>query len=160
MRALARLAARLRALRRTMWLHATLRRSAVGTRPADVVAMRSVREMVAGVVDDARSLVDTQVTSIKTDIDGRLGDLGSELKSWLLAACVAVVAATLFALAISTTLTDVAGLPTWASLWIVSAVAIIAVVVLVHRARLSGKPAAGKPAAVEPAAEPTHVPVS
>ena len=88
-------------------------------------------DLVAGVVEDARSLVEAQVSSIKTD----LGDLGSAIKSWLVAACVAILTTVLLGISIAATLNEVAGIPWYLALWIVTAVAVAVVIGLVSRAR-------------------------
>lgn len=102
----------------------------------------SLPDLVVGVVDDARQLVEAQVSSLKVDLGERLGDLGSAIRSWLIAVCVAIVTTVLFGIALAATLTEVVGVPWFASLWIVTAVAVGAVAALVYRARLSGKRAA------------------
>jgi hypothetical protein len=104
-------------------------------------------DLVAGVIDDARSLVEAQVSSIKTDLGERLGDLGSAIKSWLVVVCVAIVTTGLLGISIAATLTQVAGLPWYVSLWIVTAFAIIIVVALVYRARFHGRNATQSAAA-------------
>jgi hypothetical protein len=114
--------------------------------------MREVRDadlpdLVAGVIDDARSLVEAQVSSIKTDLGERLGDLGSAIKSWLVVVCVAIVTTGLLGISIAATLTQVAGLPWYVSLWIVTAIAIGVVVALVYRARFLGRNATQSAAA-------------
>lgn len=96
-------------------------------------------ELVASTVDDARALVEAQVTSLKADLGIRLGDLGTAIKSWLIVVCVAIVTALLLGVAISATLTEVVGLAWWQSLWIVTAIAIATVILLIHRARVNGR---------------------
>jgi hypothetical protein len=98
-------------------------------------------DLVVGIVDDARELVEAQVSSLKTDLGDRLGDLGTAIKSWLFAVCVAIVTTMLLGLSIAATLTEL-GIPWFASLWIVTAIAIACVVALVYRARASGRKAA------------------
>ena len=103
-------------------------------------------DLVVGAVQDARDLVEQQVSSLRADLGERLGDLGSAIKSWLVVVCVAIVTAMLLGLALAATLTDVVGLPWFASMWIVTAVAIGVVAALVARARASGrKPDRAKP---------------
>jgi hypothetical protein len=51
-----------------------------------------IPDLVAGVVNDARALVEAQVSSLKSDLGDRLGDRGTAIKSWLIALCVADVA--------------------------------------------------------------------
>lgn len=109
-------------------------------------------DLVAGVVDDARQLVEAQVSSLKADVGERLGDLGDAIRSWLVAVCVAIVTASLLGVALAATLTEVAGLPWFVSLWIVSAIAIGAVAALVYRARSSGR------RAVSPSADDAATP--
>jgi hypothetical protein len=99
-------------------------------------------DLVAGVVEDARELVEAQVSSLKADLGDRLGDLGDAIKSWLIAGCVALVTAILLGVALAATLTELAGLPLFASLWIVTAIAVAAVAALVYRARSQGRRAA------------------
>jgi Mg2+/Co2+ transporter CorB len=106
--------------------------------------MRDVRDadlpdLVAGVIEDARDLVEAQVSSIKTDLGDRLGELGSAIKSWLVAVCVAIVTTVLLGISIAATLTEVAGVPWYVALWIVTAIAVAAVVALVYRARAQGR---------------------
>lgn len=96
-------------------------------------------DLVAGVVEDARQLVEAQVSSLKADLGGRLGDLGDAIRSWLIAGCVALVTAILFGVALAATLTEVAGVPLFASLWIVTALAVAVVAALVVRARSQGR---------------------
>jgi hypothetical protein len=98
-------------------------------------------DLFKGIVDDARDLVEAQVSSLRSDLGDRLGDLGSAIRSWLIAVCVAIVTAMVLAFALAATLTEVAGLPWFASLWIVTALAIGVVVALVYRARASGRKA-------------------
>jgi hypothetical protein len=106
-------------------------------------------DLVAHTVDDARALVEAQVSSLKSDLGVRLGDLGTTIKSWLIAVCVAIVTTVLLGVAVSATLTQVVGLPWWLSLWVVTAAAILTVVGLVYRARANGRRIA------ESKAEPT-----
>ncbi|MEO8706742.1 MAG: phage holin family protein [Kofleriaceae bacterium] len=96
---------------------------------------------MVGIVDDARELVEAQVSSLKTDLGDRLGDLGTAIKSWLFAVCVAIVTAMLLGLSIAATLTEL-GIPWFAALWIVTAIAVACVAALVYRARASGRKAA------------------
>lgn len=96
-------------------------------------------DLVASVIDDARQLVEAQVTSLRADLGDRLGDLGSAIRSWLVAVCVAIVTTVMLGLAITATLAQVIGLPWFASLWLVTFVAIAIVAGLVYRARSSGK---------------------
>lgn len=99
----------------------------------------SLPDLVVGVIDDTRQLVEAQVSSLKADLGDRLGDLGDAIRSWLVAVCVAIVTASLLGVALAATLTEVAGLPWYASLWIVTAIAVGAVAALVVRARSSGR---------------------
>jgi pimeloyl-ACP methyl ester carboxylesterase len=92
-------------------------------------------DLVVGVVHDVRQLVEAHVSSLKTD----LGDLGTAIKSWWIALCVAIVTTVLLGIAIAATLTELVGLPWYASLWIVTAVAICVVAGLVYRARTNGR---------------------
>jgi hypothetical protein len=96
-------------------------------------------DLVAHTVDDARALVEAQVSSLKSDLGVRLGDLGTTIKSWLIAVCVAIVTTVLLGVALAATLTQVVGLPWWLSLWIVTAAAVGTVVGLVYRARAAGR---------------------
>jgi hypothetical protein len=91
-------------------------------------------DLVAGVVNDMRELVEAQV--------GLLVDLGATIKSWLIALCVAIVTAMLLGLALAATLTQLLGIPWYAALWLVTALAVGAVVALVYRARATGRKAA------------------
>jgi hypothetical protein len=91
-------------------------------------------DLMAGIVEDTRELVEVQVTSLRSDLGDRLGDLGRAIKSWLIAVCVAIVTTVLLGIAAAATLAEL-GLPWFASLWIVTGVAIAAVVGLVYRAR-------------------------
>lgn len=111
-------------------------------------------DLVAGVVDDTRQLVEAQVSSLKAELGDRLGDLGDAIRSWLVAVCVAIVTASLIGVAMAATLTEVAGLPWFVSLWIVAAIAIIAVVALVYRARSSGRKAVSPTSEPQPTTEP------
>jgi len=96
-------------------------------------------DLVKGIVDDARDLVEVQVSSLKSDLGDRLGDLGSAIRSWLIAGCVAIVTAMVLAFALAATLTEVAGLRWFVSLWIVTTLAVGVVAALVYRARASGR---------------------
>lgn len=96
-------------------------------------------DLVVGVVDDMRDLVEAQVSSLKSDVGDRLVDLGAAIKSWLIALCVAIVTAVLLGLAITATLTQLFFVPWFVSLWIVTAIAVCAVVGLVYRARANGR---------------------
>jgi len=100
-----------------------------------------IPDLVAGVVNDARELVEAQVSSLKHDLGDRLGDLGTAIKSWLIALCVAIVTTVLLGIAIAATLTELVGLPWYASLWIVTTIAICAVAGLIYRARTNGRKA-------------------
>jgi hypothetical protein len=99
-------------------------------------------DLVAGVAEDARDLVEAQVSSLRHDLGERLGELGTAIKSWLFVVCVAIVTAMMLGVAIAATLTEVAGIPWFASLWIVTALAIGIVTALVVRARADAKKAA------------------
>lgn len=96
-------------------------------------------DLVASVVEDARQLVEAQVGSLKADLGDRLGDLGDAIKSWLIAGCVALVTTIMMGVALAATLTELAGVPLFASLWIVTAIAVAAVAALVYRARVQGR---------------------
>jgi hypothetical protein len=98
-------------------------------------------DLVAGVIEDARELVEAQVSSIKADLGERLGDLGDAIRSWLVAVCLAIVTIVLLGISIAATLAEVAGLPWYVSLWIVTALAVGAVAVLVVRAQRKGRAA-------------------
>jgi hypothetical protein len=89
-----------------------------------------------------RELVEAQVGSLKSDLGGLLVDLGATIKSWLIALCVAIVTAMLLGLALAATLTQLLGIPWYAALWLVAALAVGAVVALVYRARATGRKAA------------------
>jgi hypothetical protein len=104
-----------------------------------------IPDLMAGVVNDARELVEAQVSLLKSDLGDRLGELGTAIKSWLIALCVAIVTTVLLGIAIAATLTELAGLPWYASLWIVTTIAISAVVCLVYRARTNGRKAGALP---------------
>lgn len=98
-------------------------------------------DLVAGVVTDMRELVEAQVGSLKSDLGDLLVDLGATIKSWLIALCVAIVTAVLLGLALAATLTQVLGIPSYAALWLVTALAVGAVVAFVYRARATGRKA-------------------
>ncbi len=72
-------------------------------------------DLVAGIVDDARDLVEAQVSLLRADFGERLGDLGTAIRSWLIAVCVAIVTTVLLGVALAATLTQVVGLPWFAS---------------------------------------------
>jgi Putative Actinobacterial Holin-X, holin superfamily III len=119
----------------------------------------AIPDLVAGVVDDARDLVEAQVSSLKADLGDRLVDLGDAIKSWLIAGCVALVTTILIGVALAATLTEVAGLPLFVSLWIVTAIAVGAVAALVYRARTRGRRAAqGASADLQQALDPSAPP--
>lgn len=116
-------------------------------------------DLVAGVVEDARELVEAQVSSLKADLGDRLGDLGDAIKTWLIAGCVALVTTILMGVALAATLTELAGLPLFASLWVVTAIAVAAVAALVYRARARGRRAArGASADLQQAIDPSVAP--
>ena len=98
-------------------------------------------DLVAGIVDDGRALLSASVESLKTDLGSRMGDLGTAIRSWLVAVCVAIVTTVLLGAALAATLTEVVGLPWFVSLWLVTALAIAAVAALVYKARASGRKA-------------------
>lgn len=91
-------------------------------------------DLITGVISDAHDLVEVQVSSIKTEVQDRLLDLGSTIKSWLIVVCVAIVTTILLAISLAATLTQVAGLPWYVSLWIVTAAAGCTVGALIYRA--------------------------
>jgi hypothetical protein len=99
-------------------------------------------DLVAGLVNDMRMLVELEVASVRSDVGDRLVDLGAAIKSWLIALCVAIVTAVLLGLAIAATLTQLGGLPWYAALWIVTAIAVGSVIRLVYWARLTARKAA------------------
>lgn len=116
----------------------------------------AIPDLIAGVVDDARELVEAQVSSLKADLGDRLVDLGDAIKSWLIAGCVALVTAILIGVALAATLTEIAGLPLFVSLWVVTAIAVGAVAALVYRARTRGRRAAlGASADLQQAFDPS-----
>ena|SRR5205085_508271 len=97
-------------------------------------------DLVAGTVDDLRDLVEAEAGSLRTHVGERLGELAVTIRSWLIALCVAIVTMMLLGIASAATLTEVIGLPWYASLWIVTALAIGSVVLLVYRARTKRMP--------------------
>lgn len=42
-----------------------------------------IPDLMAGVVNDARELVEAQVSLLKSDLGARLGELGNAIRSWL-----------------------------------------------------------------------------
>ena len=94
----------------------------------------NVPDLVTGVVNDMRELVEAHVDSLRSDLGDRLVDLGAAIRSWLIALCVAIVTIVLIGLAIAASLVQL-GLPVFAALWLVAAISIGAVVALVYRAR-------------------------
>jgi hypothetical protein len=109
-------------------------------------------DLMAGVVDDARSLVTAEVGSLKLELGERLSDLGDAIRSWLIVACLAIVTTVILGLAIAATLTQVGGLPSWVGLWIVAGLEIAVVVGLVFRARRNTRKASAGTSATAPAA--------
>ena len=101
-----------------------------------------VPDLLVGVVNDARDLVEAQVSSLKSD----LNDLTTTIRQWLIALCLAIVTAVLLGCAIAATLTQVVGLPWYVSLWIVTAIAVSVVVGLIYRARATGRRSATRDA--------------
>ncbi|MEP6863063.1 MAG: hypothetical protein ABJE66_20725 [Deltaproteobacteria bacterium] len=99
-------------------------------------------DLVAGLVNDMRMLVQLEVASVRSDVGDRLVDLGAAIKSWLIALCVAIVTAVLLGLAIAATLTELVGVPSYVALWIVTAIAVGSVIRLVYWARVTGRKAA------------------
>lgn len=102
-------------------------------------------DLVAGLVNDMRSLVEAEVASVRSDVGDRLVDLGSAIKSWLIALCVAIVTTVLLGLAVAATIAQLGGVPWYAALWIVTAIAVSAVIRLVYWARLTGRKATVQP---------------
>jgi hypothetical protein len=100
-------------------------------------------DLVIGIVDDTRELVEAQVSTLRADLGDRLGDIGTAIRSWLVAVCVAIVTTVLLGLAIAATLQWL-GVPWFGALWIVTAIAMSTVVALVVRARRSGRKAIAK----------------
>ena len=98
-------------------------------------------DLVAGLVDDMRSLVEAEVASVRSDVGDRLVDLGAAIKSWLITLCVAIVTTVLLGLAVAATIAQLGGLPWYLALWIVTAIAVSAVIRLVYWARLTGRKA-------------------
>jgi hypothetical protein len=98
-------------------------------------------DLLAGIIDDTRKLVEVQISSLRDDVGQRVSDLGTAIRSWLIAFTVAIVTLLLLGLALASTLHEI-GLGWFASLWSVTAIAIGAVVFLVYRARVNSRKAA------------------
>jgi len=150
------------ALRRTRGSHGSPERAIVREQaPMNDPSLRRapLPDLVASVVDDARALVEAQVSSLKADLGDRMGDLGDAIKSWLIAGCVALVTAILLGVTLAATLTELVGLPLFAALWIVTGLAAIALAALVYRARSQGRRAArGASADLKQAIDPSAPP--
>lgn len=114
-------------------------------------------DLVAGVVEDARQLIEAEVRALRVDLGDRLGDLGDAIKSWLIAACVALVTTILIGVALAATLTELVGIPLFASLWLVTAIAVVAVAALVYRARGQGRRATARKPEDAPRALPGDI---
>lgn len=97
-------------------------------------------DLLAGIVEDSRDLVEVQLGSLRADLGDRVTELGVAIKSWLIALTVAIAMLLLFGLAIATTIHEL-GLGWMASLWTVTAIAGVAVGALVHRARATNRAA-------------------
>ena len=98
-------------------------------------------DLLAGIIEDTRDLVETQISELREDVGHRVSDLGTAIQSWLIAFTVAIVTLLLLGLALAATLHEI-GLGWFGSLWCVTGIAIAAVVVLVYRARANSRQAA------------------
>jgi len=106
-------------------------------------------DLLAGIIEDTRDLVETQISALRDDVGHRVSDLGTAIQSWLIAFTVAIVTLLLLGLALASTLHEI-GLGWFGSLWSVTGLAIGAVVFLVYRARANSRQAAHP--------EPTTIP--
>jgi hypothetical protein len=97
-------------------------------------------DLLAGIVEDSRDLVEAQLGSLRADLGDRVTELGVAIKSWLIALTVAIATLLLLGLAIATTIHEL-GLGWMASLWTVTALAGVAVGALAHRARATSRAA-------------------
>jgi hypothetical protein len=110
-------------------------------------------DLLAGIVEDTRNLVEIQINALRDDVGQRVSDLGTAIRSWLIAFTVAIVTLLLLGLALASTLHEI-GLGWFASLWGVTAIAIGAVIFLVYRARANSRKAAHPEPATTAGTEP------
>lgn len=108
-------------------------------------------DLVAGIVDDARTLLAAHLEALRGDLGGHLADLGVALRQTLIAISAIIVTTLLLGLALAATLVTL-GLPWWAALWLVTAVAATTGLALTLSARRSPRPA------LVPRAEPSLSP--
>lgn len=90
--------------------------------------------LVSGMIDDARSAVGVHVDALRHEVDDRVAAVGSKLTTMLIALGVLIVAALLCGLSIAASLVAF-GVPLWAALWSVTAVASVLAVAALVRAR-------------------------
>ncbi len=95
-------------------------------------------ELVGGIIDEARTLVEAHVEALREDMSERLASLGAMLSSALLAFSVLIVMAVLLGFALAATLVAI-GLPWWAALWIITLAAAGLGFALVQRARAKAR---------------------
>jgi hypothetical protein len=102
-------------------------------RVKDLHALGTV-ELVTGIVDDARDLVEAHVDALRAHMSARLVIVTATLMSALIAVAVFMVTALLLSLALASCLVEL-GAPWWLALWIVTLVAGAIGVLFVFRAR-------------------------
>jgi putative superfamily III holin-X len=87
-------------------------------RVQDLRAVGTV-ELVTGIVDDARDLVEAHVEALRADMSARLVVVTATLTSALIAVGVFMVTALLLSLALAASLVEL-GIAWWLALWIVT----------------------------------------
>lgn len=114
-------------------------------------------DLVAGIVEDSRTLVEAQLGSLRGELRERVADLGTTIRSWLIAFTVAIVTLVMLGLALAASV-HALGLGWLGSLWSVTALACLAVIALVYRARAASAPALDAAGALPAAALTTTRP--
>jgi len=98
-------------------------------------------DLIAGIVENARDLVEAQLGSLRNDLGDRVAELGVAIRSWLIALAVAIVALLLLGLALAASV-HALGASWLTSLWSVTSLAVLTVVGLFYRARANSRIAA------------------
>ena len=102
------------------------------------VIVEDARSRVEVLVEDTRARIETEARALGTDMAERLTGLGNAVQASLIAVAVAMVTAMLFGLAVAATLTEL-GLPLYGALWIVTGLALTGLALLLRTAWRSGR---------------------
>ena len=95
-------------------------------------------ELVSGIIDDTRELLSAHADALRLELGERVSTLGAALRSSLIALTILIVSAVLLGLSIAATLVAI-GLPLWASLWIVTGLALASALVVALDARANAR---------------------